>query len=163
MRRTLEITTGRHPFQVAIVGACLLSSLAIIATGYQPRSVARALPDAFLKIWLGALAVNSLIALGGMFWSRPLRRGLVAEAGGLIGLAAMTSVYSASIARLSGWDALGTGGLVLGIAVACWWRAGQIVRDVRRLNRAQTDPVLQSRLLLTEPAPAERRGDGERP
>lgn len=162
MRRTLQITTGRHPFQVAIVGACLLSSIAIIITGYQPRSVVRALSDGFMKVWLAALAVNALIALGGMFWSRPLRRGLVAEAGGLLGLAALTSVYSASLIRLAGWEAIGTGGMVFGIAAACWWRSAQIMRDLRRLHRAQTDPVVQSRLVLTEPATGDHRGDGER-
>jgi hypothetical protein len=150
VRKTLEITTGRHPFQVAIVAACPLSSLIILITDRQPRSLNTALPDWFVNAWLIGFVVSGILALIGMHWRHPLGWGLMIECGGLGGLGAQTAVYSASLALVNGLDALGTGGLVTAIATACWWRAGQIIRDIRRLRHAQARPVIATRLVLTE-------------
>ncbi len=153
MRKALEVTTGRHPFQVAIVAACPISGAFILITGYSPRSVQSSLPAGFVNVWLAALVVNGLIALVGAYWKRPLPFGLRMECGGIIGIGAMTTVYSAAIAVQSGLDAIAAGSLVTGIAVACWWRVGQIVRDIRRVTRAQSTGVLETRIVLTEPDP----------
>lgn len=155
-RKPLEITTGRHPFQVAIVAACPLVALTIMLAEREPRSLDNALPAGFVNVWLAAIAVNGLICLFGIYWRHPLGWGLMVECGGIIGLGAMVTVYSAAIAALSGLDALASGGLVTGIAVACWWRAVQIIRDVRRLRRVQARPaVVETRLLVTEEPPTQ--------
>jgi hypothetical protein len=146
----LEITTGRHPFQVAIVAACPLSALTILATAREPRSLDTVLPDWFVTAWLVGFVVSGVLALIGMHWPHPLGWGLMVECGGILGLGAQTTVYSASLAIVNGLDALGSGALITAIAIACWWRAGQIVRDLIRLRRAQNRPVIATRLVLTE-------------
>lgn len=150
MRKTLEITTGRHPFQVAIVAACPIASIAVMIASREPRSLNNALPDGFVNIWLAAIALNGVIALFGIYWRHPLGWGLIVECGGVLGLGAMVTVYCAAIAALSGLNALASGGLITGIAVACWWRGAQIIRDIRRLRRAQARPVVEQRLVLVE-------------
>lgn len=151
-RRIVDITPGRHPFQVAIVAACPLVAITILLSSREPRSLDNALPAGFVNVWLAAIAVNGLIALVGMYWRHPLGWGLMVECGGIIGLGAMVSVYCAAIAALAGLDALASGGLITGIAIACWWRAGQLIRDIRRLRHARVEirPVVEHRLVYTD-------------
>lgn len=153
MRKALEVTTGRHPFQVAVVVACPLAAVAILIASREPRSLDNTLPSGFVTVWLVAIALNGLIALFGIYWRHPLGWGLMVECGGVLGLGAMITVYCAAIAVTNGLDALASGGLITGIAVACWWRGAQIIRDLRLLHRAQQQPVIEQRELLMEPDP----------
>lgn len=151
-RKILTITTGRHPFQVAIVAACPLVAITVLLSSREPRSLDNALPAGFVNVWLAAIAVNGLITLAGMYWRHPYGYGLMTECGGIIGLGAMVTVYCFAIAALAGLDALASGGLITGIAIACWWRAIQLIRDIRRLRhaRVQVRPVVQHQLVMTD-------------
>jgi hypothetical protein len=160
MRRTVIITTGRHPFQVAITATCLLSSIVILVTGSYPPSFVRGMPPGFVNIWLYVLSVDAVLTLMGIYWRGKLTSALLIEAGGVIGIAATTAVYSVVMATFSGLNALGAGGFITGISIACWWRAVQCVLDSRRLDRAENQRVTHTRVLLVEPGPAD---NGERP
>jgi hypothetical protein len=157
MRKTLEITTGRHPFQVAIVAACPLSALLIIIGGVNPPSLERILGPQYVTLWLAVLVASGALTLVGIWWRHPLGWGIMVESGGLFGLATATTVYCTAIGIQSGLRGLASGMLIFAIAVACWWRALQAIRDVMRLHRAQADSVTHTVELLAEP------GDGDRP
>lgn len=150
MPKTLEITTGRHPLQVAVVLACTLTAASVIITQQYPASLTAALPGRFVDIWLVLLLANGLVTLGGTFWRNALINRLMIESGGVMGLAATLSIYVVSLGIISGGRALGAAGLVAGLALGLWWRSFQIIRDVHRITVASRAAVLHTPTLLAE-------------
>ena len=151
MRKLLEITTGRHPFQVATVAACPLAAVAIIATGNHPSSLDAALPPPLADVWLVVLAVSGLGAQAGAFWPGELDTGLLVEGGGIAVLASMLTIYASALFIVNGTTAIGPGAFLLALAVAAWWRAAQIVRDVRKVWRAQREGLTADVRALADP------------
>lgn len=160
MRRLLEITTGRHPFQVAVVAACPLASLAIIITGNHPPSLDAALPPPLADVWLVVLAVGGVAAQVGAFWNGDLDTGLIAEGGGVAVLGSVLTVYVAALFLVNGTAALGSGAFILSLSVAAWWRAGQIVHDVRKVWRAQREGLTTNVRTMIDPGPGPASGTG---
>lgn len=153
MRKLLEITTGRHPFQVAVVAACPLASLAIIITGNHPPSLDAALPPPLADLWLYALAAGGVAAQVGAFWNGELDTGLITEGGGVAVLGSMLTVYVAALFLVNGTAALGSGAFILSLAVAAWWRSAQISHDVRKVWRAQREGLTTNVRTLIDPGP----------
>lgn len=159
MRKLLEITTGRHPFQVAVIAACPVISAAILITGKSPPSLAAALPAQYDEVWLAALAVGGVGALTGAYWRGELDNGLLIEGSGVSAIGAMVTVYAAALLVVQGATAIGPATFLAAIGVACWWRAMQIARDVRKVWRAQSDGLTETVKLLTDPDDPARPGD----
>lgn len=151
LRKLLEITTGRHPFQVAIVAACPLASLAIIVSGNHPPSLDAALPPPLADVWLYALALGGIGAQVGAYWPGELDNGLILEFGGVALLGSMLTIYASSLILVQGGQAIGAASFLLSIAVAGWWRAGQILRDVRKVWRAQQEGLTATVRVLIGP------------
>lgn len=150
MRKLLEITTGRHPFQVAVVAACPLAAVAILATGEYPPSLEAALPRPFGDVWLWGLALGGISAQAGAYWRGDLDNGLVIECGGVALMASMLTIYASALILVQGAHAVAAAGFLAGIAVAGWWRAGQIIADVRKVWRAQREGLTADVRVLTE-------------
>lgn len=158
MRKLLEITTGRHPFQVATVAACPVASLAVLLTGNHPPSLDAALPDPFTDAWLLLLAGGGITATAGAYWPGDLDTGLIVEAGGMSALAAMLTIYVGAMFLVSGPDALAAGGFLTAIAAAGWWRIGQLARDLRKVWRAQREGLTETVRVLLDPPPDDDAG-----
>lgn len=133
MRKLLEITTGRHPYQVLTAAAGPLSAIAIAITSSPPASLVRALPHPWTEFWLALLAVGGIVTLVGAYGRGDLDNMLITEAGGVALYASMITIYAAALFVSSGANAAAAGGFLTALAVAGWWRVGQIIRDVRRV------------------------------
>lgn len=151
MRKLLEITTGRHPFQVATVAACPLAALAILITREHPPSLDAALPPPLADMWLVALAAGGVTGLVGAYWPRELDTGLLTEGSGVALLASMLTIYATALFLVNGSAAVASGAFLLAIAVAGWWRAAQIIADVRKVWRAQAEGLTSSVRILSDP------------
>ncbi|WP_433730963.1 hypothetical protein ACQP2Y_21465 [Actinoplanes sp. CA-051413] len=135
-QRPLQIASGRQPFQVAIMVASVFLGLALTITDRVPNSAAKTMHPAVLNAWVGMLLLAGTLALVGVFWSGAFRTALRLETAGVLMLAGGSSMYAVAVFSVSGWAALIAGGYTTAIAFGCWWRAYQLVRDVRKLAHA---------------------------
>lgn len=136
MRKLLEITTGRHPFQVLTAAAGPIAALSIAVGGSPPASLIRALPHPWTEFWLALLAIGGIVTLVGAYGRGDLDNMLITEAGGVALYASMITIYAAALFLVSGANAAAAGGFLAALAGAGWWRVGQIIRDVRKVWQA---------------------------
>lgn len=129
----LEITTGRHPYQVLTAAAGPLAALVIAVGGSPPLSLVTALPHPWTEFWLALLAVGGIVTLVGSYAHGELDNMLITEAGGVALYASMITIYAAALFLVSGMNAAAAGGFLTALAIAGWWRVGQIIRDVRKV------------------------------
>jgi hypothetical protein len=151
VRKLLEIGSGRHPFQVLTAVACPLVAAAVLISGQAPRSLDEALPGNLKDIWLIGLAVAGIVTNFGAYWRWELDTGLIVEGGGIALLGSMLTIYVAALFLVSGAAAAAAGGFILMLALGAWWRAGQIVRDVRKVWRAQREGLTAQVRLMADP------------
>lgn len=137
--RPVSVTTGRHPYEVAVHAAAVACGLALAVTDRLPRSAAEAMPDPVQALWVVLLIASGTIAITGAFWRGPAPTALRVEMAGVLLLGVGTSMYAIALVAISGEQATAAGSFLAGITVASWWRAGQIVGDLRRLAAAEDD------------------------
>lgn len=132
----LVVPTGRTPFEVSLLGAAVAAGGTLTAAGTLPWPVSVAMPVAVQGVWQVALVVTGLVGLVGVYWRGELATGLAVELGALAGLGAVTCMYAIALIAVSGTAAVASAAFVAAVGVASWWRAAQIVRDLRRMARA---------------------------
>lgn len=149
--RPVYVTPGRHPFEVALLAACLAVGALLVITGSRPPSLTRGLPEVIVTVWLALVAVGGATGLLGVYWRR-LDTGLLIEFAGVVAISAACALYVAALFALNPLPtALGTGGLITGVAAGAAWRAGQCIADLLRLRRAVVAPVEIELPLLVDP------------
>lgn len=121
------------PFEVAVLCAATVAGLALVASDNRPRSVAEAMPPLVQGSWEWALLVTGLVGLAGIYWPRSPLVGVAVELGALVLLGTSTLMYAIALYAISGAQALAAGSFVAAVGCASWWRAGQIIHDLRRL------------------------------
>lgn len=124
--------SGRTPFEVWLLIACVLSGVGGLANPYANRSIGHVLPAWELYGWYGGLALTGGVSLFGAF--RRTEAGLTLERGGLIVLAVLAFVYAASLVAAGGWPLAVAAALTVSFSAACIWRAGEIARDLKRAH-----------------------------
>ena len=146
--RPVQVTTGRHPFESAILAATVFVGVVLAVTGRAPRSAEETMGHAVLVLWMTLLAFAGLIALVGAWWRGSVETGLRVEMAGVLLLAAGVSMYVIAVFTVSGWAALVAGGFTASIAAGAWARAVQIALDLRKIDRA--DVVREIPLLVED-------------
>jgi hypothetical protein len=150
--RPIQVTTGRHPFQVAVLAASLVVGLALIASDLQPRSVVAAMSGPIRLLWEFQLAAAGVVGLMGIYWPGRLQVRLWIELCGVVVLGTATTMYALALYAVSGTAAIAAGAFVAALAVAAWWRVGQIIRDLRRMARAaESGTTAEVSLLIEDP------------
>lgn len=134
--RPLVITSGRHPFEVAVFVAALACGIALLTSGHRPGSVTSAMPELVQALWLGGLVVSGTIGLVGVFWRGQLEDSLTIEFVGVSVLCSTTMMYAIALFAVSGTAAIGAGTFVVAVSAASLWRAVQIPLDRHRISRA---------------------------
>lgn len=139
MARALVLRTGRSPFQVLLMAACLISGVSGLIP-HEQRSIIDQLADGGARIWYAGLVVGGTIVLAGLFLQLPTS--LLVERVGLLLLTGLFVGYGVGVYLLLGSDQVRVGGVItIACGVACGARAWQIGRDLSRLRRALADPV----------------------
>lgn len=137
--RPLLIATGRHPYEVTILATVLAGGIALLLSGTRPGSVTAAMPQLVQWFWLWGLVFAGVVGLIGVFWPGRIDTSLAIEFTAVSALAAATTMYATALFAVSGQKAVGAAIFVIAVAVGSYWRAYQIPRDVRRLDRAQAE------------------------
>lgn len=133
------VTRGRQPFEVTILVAAMACGLALLLADTRPASVAASMPVWLQSTWEVGLLVCGVAGLVGIWWPGALVSGLAVELGALFLLGALTAMYTIALFSVSAGQATAAGAFVAAVAVASWWRAGQIVRDLRRMYLASPE------------------------
>lgn len=144
--------SGRHPFEVVFLAASALVGLVLLVVDARPRSVTTAMPAVVQVGWDVGLIVAGVVGLVGVTWTGRLSTALAVELLGMFALGTSTTMYSIVLFAVSGWAALAAGTFITAIAVASWWRAGQIWADLRRIGRAAQAGAVADVPLLMERA-----------
>ncbi|MGH7743614.1 MAG: hypothetical protein ACREQ5_02160 [Candidatus Dormibacteria bacterium] len=121
--------TGRNPFELWLLVACVLSGLGGLIDVSHTRVM---LPGWEQYAWNSGLLICGVIGLRGAF----LRRitGLVMERAALVTLALLCFAYSIAIVNITTVYAFGAV-VIATFGVACLWRVIQITADLRRVDR----------------------------
>lgn len=148
--RPVKVVTGRQPFEVAILVASACCGLALALTDTSPKSAATAMPGLIQVLWQVFLIVGGIVGLIGIFFPGRLIAQLGTEAVGVMLVGTATTMYSIALFTVSGLQALAAGAFVTAVAVAGWWRIGQIWHDLRRVFLAEQEGQVSPIPLLTE-------------
>lgn len=135
--RPVQVASGRHPFEAAILVATVFVGVVLAATRQVPRSAAETMSHHLITVWMLMLAAAGLVALLGAWWRGSVETGLRVEMAGILLLAAGVSMYVIAVFTVSGMAAFVAGGFTAAIACGAWARAIQIGLDLRRIDRAQ--------------------------
>lgn len=161
--RPVFITPGRHPFEIALLGACVIAGAVMAITGVRPPSLSRSLPYDVMTVWLALVAAGGLVGIVGAYWRGRIDDGLLIEFGGVLAIGSACTLYVIALFALNPLaNAVASGGLLSGIAVGGVLRAVQCARDWARVRRAHPRRVEIELPLLIEDAP-EPDEPGERP
>lgn len=129
----LEIRSGKHPHEVALLFAALLLGLAgTLFFDETASTTARALPTPFGHVMYAGLGIGALVSLTGVFW-RGLTGALV-ERAGLVTASTWSLGYGVVILINSGWRGLMFGGFMVAFAAASLVRVKQIGSEARQME-----------------------------
>ena len=150
--RPVYVTPGRHPFEVALLVACLVVGATLALNGLRPPTLTRGLTEPILSVWLILMAVGGGVGLVGVYWRGAVTDAMLIEFAGVVAVAGSCLLYVAALFALNPLgNALGSGGLLAGIAAGAAWRAGQTVLDWRRVRAGRIAEVDLVVPLLVEP------------
>jgi hypothetical protein len=121
-----------NPFEVYLLGACIVQGYAVLTRVAQPHSLQDLLPPWLRLMWGALLLIGGVLSVGGLYWIDPLtgievkRVGLVAAGGG-------TLAYGIALLAFGpqGFVAAAT---CIAFSIACVVRVRQVTRA---LNQAR--------------------------
>lgn len=141
MHERPPLDSGRHPFELFILGYGLISGVSLLVLG-PPPATERLLGDGLALVWGGMLSFGCAVALVGVLAGPVCRRfgwpcqpavTLLVEAVGLIAVGVAAIIYVVGVGATSPLP-LSTRLLPMlilaGLATACFWRASQINRYI---------------------------------
>ena len=128
----------RHPHEVVLLGACLLTALPILAgVAPAPGSITGTMNHASTVAWAAGIALGALIAFAGILWPRPkcptklTVTGLLLEQVGLVISGVACLLYVVAVLWVIGWVGLFPCALPAGFAIANMILAWRIQRLLR--------------------------------
>lgn len=135
-RRPILVVSGRHPFEVSVLLAAVMTGIFLLVTGFESRSVSAAMPGAIGVAWDLFMVGGGIIALVGAYWPGKLLARLGLEAIGVLLFGASLAMYVVSVVAFSGMQAVVAAMFVGSIAAGALLRAAQIGLDIRRVTAA---------------------------
>ncbi len=151
--RPIQIVSGRHPFQLAVLGALVGVGIGLMIGGVPPESVTKTMPPVLLLAWEWGLVVSGCVGLAGVAMPDYPRttRSLSIELSGVTFLATILSMYAIALFTYAGLRATVPGGITAGLAGAAIHRSVQIFRDRRLLHSALNEGNTVAVCVLAEP------------
>lgn len=123
-----------------LLAACILSGLGALFGDGEPRALQRALEPWMVTAWSVMLLTGSATALTGVALPSP-SWGVLVERVGLHLLASASLAYATVIVIMNGQPAVFAGLMTGAFGAACYARAVQITRAVRRAREVVDDEV----------------------
>lgn len=136
-RTPVTVTSGRHPYEVAVHISMVVCGIALAITDQVPPSATAAMQRPVQVMWIGLLILSGITATVGAYWRGVAQTGMRVELAGVLLLAGGAAMYAFALFIVAGLLALAAGSFVAGIAAGSWWRAGQIVTDLRRIKQSK--------------------------
>lgn len=134
--KSLTVTSGRHPFEILMLVAAFIAGIAYILRLGGRGVPEQLIPGSAVWAWYLCLAVGAGVALIGVYLPQTtivgLFKSLIVERAGLLLLGASCALYELALILFS-THTPGTLAVIGGFGLACLFRFGQAVRDIRRL------------------------------
>ncbi|MEH0827074.1 MULTISPECIES: hypothetical protein [unclassified Micromonospora] len=131
----MRIWRNRRPFENAILLTAPVCGLLLITLNVRPPSVEMAMPGPVRVGWeLGLIAVG-LGGLLGLLWPGRFSTGLGIELASMLLLGTLAGMYAVTLTVMSGRMAVAATSFIAAVAIGSWWRAVEILLDLRRLIR----------------------------
>ncbi|MER7440367.1 hypothetical protein [Micromonospora avicenniae] len=151
-----HIRSRRQPFEVAVLLAAPPCGLLLILLDVRPPSVTLTMDTPIQVLWELGLIVGGMIGLSGIIWPGRLATGLGIELAAVVLLGTITVMYAVALAAVSGRSGTAAISFILAVSAGSFWRAGQIIFDLRLLARASrtsgTGPEIGTELVNGETA-----------
>ena len=130
------VVAGRHrPHELMLLAVSVILGVAYILGAPQPGSLAESLPGWMFTGWALVMLASGTLGLIGCFW-RDADLGMEIERGAMVMQAGAIVLYTSGLFAYAGTRALASGGIAAVWAGANAWRAVQITRDLRAIDRA---------------------------
>ncbi len=130
------IHTSRSPFELFLLADILLASVGGLLAPARSGRIIQALPPAQQTVALISFAAAAGVALIGAsisaWWS------LYVERGALMMTAILSLVFTLWVIITAGWSVAINATTLCAFGGACLWRAGQISKDLRRVEAGPT-------------------------
>jgi hypothetical protein len=143
--KPVRITSGRHPYEVALLIAAPSVGVIMLLSDPRPRPIATAMPMPVSAVWIALLILSGATGLAGVWWPGRIEMSLSIEAVGVLVLGSATSMYTVAVLAVAGLAGAAAGGFGAAVAGGSWWRLTQIWRDLGKLDdavKAQTMPQI---------------------
>lgn len=128
----VAVHSGRNPFQLWLLAACVLSGITgLVTPGANNSVITKLLPGWEVDAWYAGLALFAAIGLVGS-----IRNSLLVERVGIAALSAVSVLYAVAIIAAAGERGVFAALLIAAFSCACVTRFVQINRDLRVLARA---------------------------
>lgn len=121
---------SRHPFELLLLVAGVVTGSSALASGLWPNSLEQALFDWMQPVWGSLLGGGALVALLGI-WMRNRATGVLLEQVGLTAFGSACSVYGGALLVYNFPNSLVVSIFFLLIAVACVWQYLRIERAIK--------------------------------
>ncbi|MFC4090320.1 hypothetical protein ACFOYX_15925 [Micromonospora sp. GCM10011541] len=143
---SMRILRNRRPFENAVLATAPVCGALLITLDVRPPSVEMAMPAPIRIGWeLGLIAVG-LAGLVGLSWPGRISTGLGIELASMLMLGTIAGMYAVAMAVMSGRLAVAAASFIIAVAVGAWWRAVEILLDLRRLVRGIEKARIESRI-----------------
>ncbi|MFI7609459.1 hypothetical protein ACIBTV_30700 [Micromonospora sp. NPDC049366] len=132
----IHIRPRRQPFEIAILVAAAICGLLLILLDVGPPSVELTMPAPVQAGWRVGLVLVGIGGLLGILWPGRVATGLGIELAALLMLGTSAAMYALTLTVISGRHSIAATSFVTAVATGSFWRAAQIVFDLRRLAKA---------------------------
>ncbi|SCF20458.1 hypothetical protein GA0074696_3409 [Micromonospora purpureochromogenes] len=134
--QSMRIWRNRRPFENAVLVTAPVCGLLLITLNVRPPSVEMAMPHPIRIGWELGLILVGLGGLLGLTWPGRISTALGIELASMLLLGTLAGMYSVALLVMSGRMAVAAASFITAVAVGSWWRATEILLDLRRLIRS---------------------------
>lgn len=128
------VPPSRHPFQIWVLVACILSGITTVGDWGRPGTLNEILPEYMMMLWGWVLLLAGGLGIAAAFWKDRIT-GLLIERIALGGLGGILVVYGVAARIVGGSSATVIMIMCASLGAASFWRIHHVHRDLRRLHR----------------------------
>lgn len=149
--KPLIIASGRQPFEVLLLLACVLTAgLGLAVPGAGSTTIDAFIPMPWNTVFYVALGASATVGLIGVSLQVPVS--LLVERIGLLFLSGLLIAYGIALYALYGAAVGASGAIIVAFGTAALTRSVQITMDLRKLHQALRRSAAVAEPLLADPS-----------